>query len=88
MVQKKEGNRKKQVEVDLLGETYSFKGESKTQIKEAAEIVDSHLWDVKERYPHLGKNRLMILALMELGNEFIRLKKENEELLDFFAREE
>lgn len=88
MVQKREGNRKKQVEVDLLGETYSFKGESPDQIKEAANLIDSQLWDIKERYPHLGKNRLLILALMELGNEFVRLKKENEELQDFFAREE
>ncbi len=88
MAPKKVGNKKEQVKVDLLGETYSFKGESPEQIKETAHLVDSHLWEVKERYPHLGKSRLLILALMELGNEFVRLKKENEELLDFFAREE
>lgn len=88
MVQKKNENYRDQVRVNLLGETYSFKGDSPEQIKEAARLVDSQLWDVKKRFPNLGRNRLYLLALMELGNEYVRLKKENEELLDFFAREE
>ena len=88
MVQKKDDNKKDQVQVDLLGETYYFQGENPEQIKEIGEIVDAHLRDVKENFPHLGRNRLLILALMKLGEAYVQLKKENEELLDFFAREE
>ncbi len=81
-------NKKQEVEVTLLGEKFVFKGESPEHIKEVAALVNSQLEEVRDNFPNLGRNRVLILGIMKLGDALTRLKKENEELLDFFAREE
>ncbi len=88
MLVQKDDNKKEQAEVVLFGERYIFKGNSAADIKKAAEYVNDELEIIKAQFPHLGRNRIIILALMKVADALLKAKRENEELIEFFSREE
>ncbi len=88
MLVQKDDNKKEQAEVVLFGERYVFKGNSAADIKKAAEYVNDELEMIKAQFPHLGRNRIIILALMKVADALLKAKRENEELIEFFSREE
>lgn len=88
MLVQKDDNKKEQAEVVLFGETYIFKGNSAADIKKAAEYVNDELEIIKAQFPHLGRNRIIVLALMKVADSLLRARRENEELIEFFSREE
>jgi len=88
LLEQKVDNKKSQIKVVLLGETYVFKGESTTAILEAAKYVNEELEAIREQFPQLGRNRVITLALMKTTDALLKAKKDNEDLIEFFSKGE
>lgn len=83
-----EDTKKNQVEVNLFGDRYYFRGESPEAIREAGQVVSGEIEKIYDEFPNLGRHRVLVLALMKLGDTVVKLRKENDELLELFSREE
>lgn len=88
MLEQKGDNKKVEVRVTLFGESFVFKGQNEEDIKEAAKHVNGEFLAIKKQFPHLGRHRIVILALMQTSKALLKAKKEKEELLDFFSKGE
>lgn len=77
-----------QVIVSLFGERFVFRGEDPQSIKKAAFLVNEELDSIRSEFPKLGRHRVLILALMKLGENLALEKQKNQKLLERIAGEE
>lgn len=71
------------VKVNIDGEDYCIKGAvPKQHIERAASLVDEKIVDLAESHPYLSRNKIAVLAALNIADEFLRIKEENEELID------
>lgn len=70
------------VKVKIDGEDYCIKGAvPKEYIEQAASLVDEKIVDLAESHPYLSRNKIAVLAALNIADEFLRIKEENEELI-------
>jgi cell division protein ZapA len=69
------------VEVYILGQKYTIKGEaSEEQIRKLAAYVDSKLKEVYNLSPNITPVKASILAALNIADELFRLKNEQDEM--------
>ena len=80
------GEQANSVRVRIAGDEYNIRGEGGSDyIKELAQIVDSYLSPVVQRYPNLPRNRASILALMNMAHDLQVQRQENQELMELVS---
>ena len=67
--------------VEIYGETYPLKTDNPDHLRELARIVDSHMRSVANRMRILSGARIGIIAAMEIADEYLKLKKDYDDLL-------
>ena len=77
------------VTVRIDGEEFNLRGEdsSKNQIKEVASYLDAKVAYLRSMNPGLTKNRLMLLAALNITEELLQLRKEYTDLVNMIERE-
>ncbi|HHV94561.1 MAG TPA: cell division protein ZapA [Firmicutes bacterium] len=80
------GDQVQSVRVRIAGDEYNIRGIGGPEyIKELAQIVDSYLAPVVQRYPNLSRNRASILAMMNMAHDLQVQKRENRELMELVS---
>lgn len=70
------------VKVKIDGEDYCIKGMvPKEHIERTASFVDEKIVDLSESHPYLSRNKIAVLAALNIADELFRLKEEYDELL-------
>lgn len=75
------------IEIQLLGEPYTFKTDAEApKAREIAEFLVSEVTKVQTelsgRAPNLTKNAILISAALNIVNEYFELQKDHTELLE------
>lgn len=71
------------VTVEILGDDYSFIGNTPPEyIEMVALFVDEEIQRLRHKHPRLARSRLLILALMNIGERYFSEKEKGERLLD------
>jgi len=72
------------VEVYILGQRYTIKGDAPEEyIRKLASFVDEKLREVYSSQPNITPVKASILAALNIADELIRLKSEQEELTKY-----
>ena len=72
----------RKIEVEIFGEKYVIRGEGTTEhILGLAHEVDSKMRLIAQRSPRLSLHQVAILAALNLADEFVKLKEEQDALL-------
>jgi cell division protein ZapA (FtsZ GTPase activity inhibitor) len=66
----------KKVEVKILNQPFTFIGEDEDRIRKAAEFVDEKIGHVIRSYGIVNTMNAVIMAMMELGDEFLEMRKQ------------
>ena len=65
------------VEVYILGQKYTIKGEaSEDDIKEISSTIDAMIKDVCDKYPNINQNKALILTLFNMAEAMQKLNAE------------
>lgn len=74
------GNR---VAVEIMNDTYTLMGDSSPEyIQKVAQYVDQDLKKLREKQPRLARNRLLVLALMNMTERFFSEREKGDALHD------
>ncbi|NWF53022.1 MAG: cell division protein ZapA [Nitrospirae bacterium] len=72
------------VEVYILGQKYTIKGDAPEQyIRKLASYVDEKLKEVHSSIPNITPVKASILVALNIADELFRIKNENESLTKF-----
>ncbi|MBM4128486.1 MAG: cell division protein ZapA [Nitrospira sp.] len=72
------------VEVYILGQRYTIKGDAPEEhIRKLAAFVDEKLREIYNSSPNITPVKASILAALNIADELIRLKDEQEELAKY-----
>lgn len=75
--------------VDIYGHQYTIIGEEdKSHVRMVASMVDDKMREISDSNPYLDTNRLAVLTAVNIVNEYLKLKKEYDDLLQKIAKEE
>lgn len=70
------------VRVDIFGQEYHLRGEESPEyLNELAHNVDDKMKEIAKSYPRLDTQRVAVLAAVTFLDQWMRLRKEYEELL-------
>ncbi|WP_422445427.1 cell division protein ZapA [Thermoanaerobacterium sp. DL9XJH110] len=70
------------IKVEINGEDYYIKGTAPEEyIKQVASYVDKKMKNLSQSHPNLSRNRVAVLAALNITDELFKLKKEYEEFL-------
>lgn len=79
---------KNRVTVNIYGKTYTVRGNAPAEwIAKVANYVDQKMRDIAGRHVYLDTTKIAVLAALNLADEYFRLKKEYEELLQLLDEE-
>lgn len=68
------------ISVNILGEKYVVRGEAQPDhISEVAHIVDSRMRELRSSAGSLNKTKLAVLTALNLADELLQLKKDQED---------
>ena len=71
------------VVVEIFGESYPLKGDvDAAYMRRLAEMVDQHMREVARRTRSFSGNKIGVLAALQLADDYCRLKKDYDELLE------
>jgi cell division protein ZapA (FtsZ GTPase activity inhibitor) len=68
----------KKVEVTILKQPFTFVGEDENRIKRDAMYVDDKIEHVIDRYGIVNTLNAVIMAMMEITDEYLEMKKQAE----------
>ncbi len=68
----------KKVEVSILSQPFTFIGEDEERIKKVAQYVDERIGHVVSDYGIVNTMNAVIMAMMELTDEFFEIKEHAE----------
>ena len=68
----------KKVEVTILKQPYIFVGEDEERIKRDARYVDDKIAHAIDRYGIINTMNAVIMAMMEITDEYLEMKKQAE----------
>ncbi len=70
------------ITVEIFGDIYSLKTDSDPEyVKNLAYMVDRHMKNVAKRTRTFQSNRISVLAALEIADEYLKLKKDYDDLL-------
>ena len=70
-------------QVMIDGETFVIRGTASAEhVRELARLVDERIEEVRRTQPNLPRHRVAILVALNLADELVTARKENEELLE------
>ncbi len=70
----------KKVEVAILKQPFTFVGEDEDRIKRDARYVDDKIAYVTQRYGIVNTLNAVIMAMMEITDEYLEMKKQAEKI--------
>ena len=70
----------KKVEVTILKQPFIFVGEDEDRIKRDARYVDDKIAYVTQRYGIVNTLNAVIMAMMEITDEYLEMKKQAEKI--------
>jgi cell division protein ZapA (FtsZ GTPase activity inhibitor) len=70
----------KKVEVTILKQPFTFVGEDEDRIKRDARYVDDKIAYVTQRYGIVNTLNAVIMAMMEITDEYLEMKKQAEKI--------
>ncbi len=70
----------KKVEVTILKQPFTFVGEDEDRIKRDARYVDDKIAQVTSRYSMVNTLNAMIMAMMEIADEYLEMKRQAEKI--------
>lgn len=83
MLDNNDDTKRTRVTVDILGDTYSFLGDSPPEyIEMIARHVDEELKTLRKKQPRLARSRLLVLALMNIAERFFDEREKGDRLQD------
>ncbi len=72
---------KHSTEVVILGQRYAMKSDyDPAFVAETAELVNSHMRRIMDRTSTISSIKVAVLAAMNIAGEYLKVKKEKEEL--------
>ncbi|MDT8859450.1 cell division protein ZapA [Alkalihalobacillus sp. MEB130] len=72
---------KQRITVSIYGQQYTVVGEEPPNyVKDVAHIVDQKMREIKKMNPYLDTTRLAVLTAVNIVDDYMKLKKENEML--------
>ena len=73
----------KKVNVEIFGDTYPFRTDGDPQeLKKLAVFVDKYMQRAAKRTRSLDTRKIAVLSALELADEYFRLKKDYDELVE------
>ena len=64
------------LEIKFLGQTYRFRsGDDSVDAREVASYVESRLCEVEQKYPGLSPGKIMVMAALHMGKDYIQMKQ-------------
>ena len=73
----------KKVNVEIFGDTYPFRTDGDPgELKKLAAFVDQHMQRAAKRTRSLDTRKIAVLSALELADEYFRLKKDYDELVE------
>lgn len=80
---------RKKVTVTINKRTYTIVGnEPEEQVQYVAQLVDEKMMDIYHANKHLDSTKLAVLTALNTMNEYVKLKKEYDELLSLIEEEQ
>jgi len=74
--------------IEIYGQKYTIKGREKLEhLKEVANYVDEKIKQISLNNPRLDTSRLAVLSALNIADEYIKLKREYEEMLTLIETE-
>lgn len=69
------------IEIKFLGQVYAFKcDESDINATDVVDYVEKSMAEAEKNYPGLPPGKLVVLAALNMGKDYIELKKKIEEM--------
>ena len=73
----------KKVNVEIFGDTYPFRTDGDpAELKKLAAFVDQHMQKAAQKPRSLDTRKIAVLSAMELADEYFKLKKDYDELVE------
>ncbi len=73
----------KKVNVEIFGDTYPFRTDGDPgELKKLAAFVDQHMQRAAKRTRSLDTRKIAVLSALELADEYFKLKKDYDELVE------
>ncbi len=73
----------KKVNVEIFGDTYPFRTDGDPgELKKLAAFVDKYMQRAAKRTRSLDTRKIAVLSALELADEYFRLKKDYDELVE------
>lgn len=73
----------KKVNVEIFGDTYPFRTDGDPQeLKKLAAFLDKYMQRAAKRTRSLDTRKIAVLSALELADEYFRLKKDYDELVE------
>lgn len=73
----------KKVNVEIFGDTYPFRTDGDPgELKKLAAFVDQHMQRAAKRTRSLDTRKIAVLSALELAEEYFKLKKDYDELVE------
>ena len=74
---------RKKVNVEIFGDTYPFRTDGDPgELKKLAAFVDQHMQRAAKRTRSLDTRKIAVLSALELADEYFKLKKDYDELVE------
>ncbi|WP_181349776.1 cell division protein ZapA [Thalassobacillus sp. CUG 92003] len=80
---------KKRITVEIHNRSYTIIGQEEPHhIRMVASLVDQKMSEIHEANPRLDTAKLAVLSAVNTMNDYIKLKEEYSELLDYIKKKE
>ena len=73
--------------VEIFGETYTLRGDDPETIVRVAAFVDNRMKQIARSNLRLSPTRIAVLAALNLAEEYLRLEKDYQELMEMINDE-
>lgn len=75
------------VEVNILGQTYTLKGEdSMEHLEKISRSIEDRIKEVCDTYPNITPTRALILTIFNMADELRKLRLEQEDIAQHLER--
>jgi len=75
------------VEVNILGQTYTLKGEeSREYLEKLSRLIEDRIRQVCDTYPNITPTRALILTIFNMADELHKLRLEQEDIAQHLER--
>jgi len=73
--------------VEIFGETYTLRGDDPETIVQVAAFIDKRMKQIARSNSRLSPTRIAVLAALNLAEEYLRLEKDYQELMEMINDE-